>query len=215
MRNKELFRSMEMAESYYTETIEAVESISVEDTARFAEALVKAWKKQSTIFIVGNGGSAKNAEHFTADLLNTSRELEKEFPDIKRIRAISLTDNSARLTALINDEGWDNAYVEQIKNFWKKGDLLIAFSVHGGKIEELFGARSQNILKAATFAKENGGVLLSLTGFDGGALRQMSDVNINVPVESTPHTEGLHAEIFHGIIFTLLKPRIKEEVLKG
>lgn len=215
--NKEMQENIRKADTYLREAISIIEKISREEVANFVEVLVNAWDAGSTIYILGNGGSAKNAEHFAADLLNTTRDLEKEFPDkkIPRVRAMALTDNSARVTALINDEGWDNLFVEQLKNFWSRGDVVIALSVHGGKREEVYGARSQNILKAANFAKENGGILLSLTGFDGGALRQISDVNINVPIDSTPHTEGLHTEIFHGIIFALLKPRIREEVLRG
>lgn len=113
------------------------------------------------------------------------------------------------MLALANDEGFDNLYYEQLKTKFQKGDVLICISVHGGSGRDKAGLWSQNLLKAMNYAKENGGKTIGLSGFDGGAMKELADVCIVVPINSTPHVESFHLVLEH-LIISRLKEKIEE-----
>jgi len=177
----------------YLQQLETVtKSISREDINSVIELLYTAWKEGRQVFLAGNGGSAPTATHLACDLAKfTSVEGKKRF------RAISLVDNAPLVSALTNDLGWENVYIEQLKNLMREGDVFVAISVHGGSGAELAAPWSQNLLKAAKFIKENGGKVVGLAGFDGGALKQIADACIVVPINSTPQVEGFHSVLSH------------------
>lgn len=183
----------------------ACDEISKEDLERFIDHLFKAWWNQSTIFFVGNGGSASTSIHFAADLNNCTAKIEGVPP----MRALSLNENHSRLSALTNDEGWSNVYISQLKNFFKPGDVVVGISVHGGSGKDRAGIWSQNLLAALQYAKDNGGKALGFTGFDGGAMKTLCDVCVNVPKNSTPHVEGMHV-VLHHLVFDQLTKRIEK-----
>jgi D-sedoheptulose 7-phosphate isomerase len=162
------------------------------------EILYEAWKEGKQVFLAGNGGSASTATHFASDLAKF-----KSVSGNKRFRAISLNDNIPLVSALTNDLGWENVYVEQLLNLMQQGDVFVPISVHGGSGADSAGLWSQNLLKAAKFVQENGGKVVGLAGFDGGALKQMADACIVVPINSTPHIEGFHAVLTHLICASL------------
>jgi D-sedoheptulose 7-phosphate isomerase len=154
--------------------------------------LYRAWKSDKQVFAIGNGGSASTATHFACDLNKwVSDAAERKF------RAFSLVDNIPLVSALTNDNGWSDVYYEQLRNFLRKGDVLVAISVHGGSGSDKAGPWSQNLLKAVKYAKDNGGKVIGLSGFDGGILRTVSDACIVVPADSTPHVEGMHLVLTH------------------
>jgi len=166
--------------------------ISLEDIDSVIDLLYEAWNEGRQVFLAGNGGSAPTATHFASDLAKfTSVEGKKRF------RAISLVDNWPLVSALTNDLGWENVYVEQLKNLMQEGDVLVAISVHGGSGKDAAGLWSQNLMKAAKFMKENGGKVVGLAGFDGGALKKVADACIVVPIDSTPQVEGFHSVLSH------------------
>ena len=101
------------------------------------------------------------------------------------------------MSALTNDNGWGDVYYEQLRNFLRKGDVLVAISVHGGSGSDKAGPWSQNLLKAVRYAKDNGGKVIGLSGFDGGVLKTASDACIVVPADSTPQVEGMHLVLTH------------------
>jgi D-sedoheptulose 7-phosphate isomerase len=185
----------------YLRELEAItRRISQEDINSTIELLYKAWKEERQVFLAGNGGSAPTATHLACDLAKfTSVEGKKRF------RAISLVENTPLVSALTNDLGWENVYVEQLKNLMREGDVFVAISVHGGSGSDVGGLWSQNLLKAAKFTKENGGKVVGLAGFDGGALKQIADACIVVPINSTPQVEGFHSVLSH-----LLCARLRE-----
>lgn len=198
MRNDEFIKR-------YLEDIELViKHISREDIDRVIKLLYDAWKNGRQIFLAGNGGSAATAAHFAGDLSKFASVESK-----KRFRAMALTDNMSLLTAITNDLGWENAYVEQLKNLMNKGDVLIVISVHGGSGSDKAGPWSQNLLKAAKFVKDSGGKVVGLAGFDGGVLKQIADACIVVPIDSTPHIEGFHSVLAH-LICARLRELIAE-----
>jgi len=198
-----------MTEDFLEEYLGGVSRISSEisrvDIQRVIDLIYQAWKGRKRIFIAGNGGSASTATHFASDLCKFASVAERP-----RVRAVSLTDNVPLISALTNDLGWGMAYVEQLKNLMDEGDLFIAISVHGGSGEDMAGPWSQNLLNAAKYAKEKGGKVASLVGFDGGVLRRISDASVIVPVDSTPQVEGFHLVLTH-LICSKLREMIEAE----
>ncbi len=154
--------------------------------------LYEAWKNDRQVFVIGNGGSASTSTHFACDLNKWVSDTAA-----RKFRAFSLVDNIPLMSALTNDNGWSDVYYEQLRNFFRKGDVLVAISVHGGSGNDKAGPWSQNLLKAVKYAKENGGKVVGLSGFDGGVLKTASDACIVVPADSTPHVEGMHLVLTH------------------
>ena len=191
-------------EQYFKEIKEICDNVSREDIDKAIEMLFDAWKNDNQVFLCGNGGSAGTATHFMCDLFKVTIVEGK-----KRLRAFCLNDNIPLMTALINDEGWDNLFIEQLKNLFKPGDVIICLSVHGGSGKDKAGAWSQNLLKAMDYVKNNGGKAIGFAGFDGGAMKELADVCIVVPFNATPHVEAFHVVLQHLIAFRL-KQKIKE-----
>jgi len=194
----------EFINNYLSEIGEVVKKISVEDTDRVIEILFQAWRNGNRVYTCGNGGSASTATHFVCDLIKTvAPEGERGF------RAECLNDNIPLMLALINDDGFDNLFIEQLKTKFREGDVLICISVHGGSGKDKASLWSQNLLKAMDYVKENGGKTIGLSGFDGGPMKEVADACIVVPVDSTPYIESLHLAVEH-LICDCLKGKIAE-----
>ena len=174
------------------------ETISQPAIDEVIEALFAVYQRGNTIWIAGNGGSASTATHFACDLNKATIS-----PGKPRLRAFSLADNIPLVSALTNDDGWENVYLEQLRSFFRPGDAVIGISVHGGSGQDKAGLWSQNLLAALQFARENGGVAIGLAGFDGGAMKELCDHCIVVPYDTTPHVESYHVAIHHLIAFCL------------
>ncbi len=189
---------------YLSQMKRIIDNISVEDIDRVIELLFSAWKEGQTVFTMGNGGSASTATHFACDLAKCTIVEGK-----KRFKVICLNDNIPLMSALINDEGFDNLFSEQLKNLMRPGDVLIGISVHGGTGKDKAGLWSQNLLKAMMLTKEEyNGTTIGLSGFDGGAMKKMADACIVVPFNSTPQVESFHL-VFEHLICSCLKEKIK------
>ena len=165
---------------------------------RAIEALFAAWRRGSTIFICGNGGSASTAQHMACDLFKCTIT-----PERARLRVVSLVDNVPLVSALTNDDGWDKVYEEQLKTLFRPGDVVLAISVHGGNGKDKAGLWSQNLLRAVRYAQENGGTAIGFSGFDGGAMLELCDVCVVVPYNTTPHVEAFHVVLHHLVTFCL------------
>jgi len=107
------------------------------------------------------------------------------------------------MTALINDEGWNELYIQQLERLFNPGDILIAISVHGGAGEDKAGAWSQNLNKAIAYVKGRKGGTIGFSGFDGGQMKYACNVCIVVPADSTPIVESFHVLLHHFITFAL------------
>ncbi len=195
-------------DGYLREVSDIAEKLDRKAIDAAINILYSAWKSENQVFAIGNGGSASTSTHFACDLNKwVSDNAEKKF------RAFALVDNVPLVSALTNDNGWGDVYSEQLRNFFRKGDVLVAISVHGGSGSDKAGPWSQNLLKAVKYAKDNGGKVVGLAGFDGGVLRTAADACVVVPAESTPHVEGMHLVLTH-LMCEQLKEMISSEDTK-
>jgi D-sedoheptulose 7-phosphate isomerase len=199
-----IMKNEKQIEKYFQEIKEICDNISREDIDKAIELLFDAWKNERQVFLCGNGGSAGTATHFMCDLFKVTIVEGK-----KRFKSYCLNDNIPLMSALINDNGFDNLFIEQLKNLYRKGDVLICLSVHGGSGKDKAGIWSQNLLKAMDFVNKNGGKTIGFAGFDGGAMKDQADVCVVVPFDATPHVEAFHVVLQHLIAF-----RLKEKILE-
>jgi D-sedoheptulose 7-phosphate isomerase len=178
-RNSSLFAS-----AYFDYLFKVLKSIDTNSISNFIELLMKARDQESNIFFIGNGGSAATASHFANDLSIGTNSYTKPF------KAISLTDNQAIITAIANDYGYEDVFVRQLKVLGKKNDLLIAISASGN---------SPSLIKAFEYAKSLGVYTIGITAFDGGKIKQMSDLSIHVPTKEKEYgpAEDAHMILDH------------------
>lgn len=174
---------------------ETLSKLDTDEISRALNELLRAQKEEKSVFIFGNGGSGSTASHFTGDFnKGVSEGLSKPF----RFRC--LNDNIPTLLAIANDFDYSEVFVYQLRGQVQKGDVVMAISGSGN---------SENVLKAVRYAKEQGAVIIGLTGYTGGALRELSDVRLHVPVGSMQVAEDVH------LIFDHLMMAVLCEHLKG
>jgi len=188
--------------SYLSEIKRVIGNMPVEAISGAIELLFDAWQRGSQVFTCGNGGSASTATHFVCDLSKTTIVEGK-----KRFKAYCLNDNIPLMSAIINDEGFDSLFYEQLKGRFEEGDVLICISVHGGTGKEKAGLWSQNLLRAMKYVKENKGKTIGFSGFDGGPMNEIADVCLVVPANSTPQVESFHLALEH-LICSCLREKI-------
>ena len=197
-------------ERYFAEMETIIHAISRDDMDRAVELLLEAWRKGTTVFIMGNGGSASTATHFACDLSKQTIVEGK-----RRFKVISLGDNIPLVSAWTNDGGFHTIFEEQLRPFLAEGDVVIAISVHGGAGSDKAGVWSQNIVRAINLAKERGAVTIGLSGFDGGPLKELADVCVVVPFPSTPQVESFHLALEHLICACLREHIAREDAATG
>jgi D-sedoheptulose 7-phosphate isomerase len=152
-------------------------------------AVWDAYQRDAMIFTCGNGGSAASATHLACDLQKWTI-----VPGRRRVRAMSLGDNAALLSAWGNDAAYADVFVEPLQNLFRPGDLVLAISGSGN---------SPNVLRAITWANEHGGMTVGLSGFDGGALARLAQIALVVPSAFMPEVEDMHLALCHGLAVTL------------
>ena len=135
----------------------------------------------------GNGGSAADAQHFSAEMLN---RLEMERPGLP---AMALTTDSSTLTAIANDYQYAEVYAKQIRALGQEGDVLLAISTSG---------ESHNIIHAVQAAHERGMVVIALTGREGGRIAPLlkaNDFEVRVPARSAARIQEVHIMVIHSL----------------
>jgi len=199
----------ELIRNYLSEVGRIAVDISVEDIEKAIEILFDAWKRGRQIFICGNGGSASTATHLACDLAKTTI-----VGDAKRFKVMALVDNIPLVSAWTNDSGFSSIFAEQLKPWLEEDDVVVGISVHGGSGEGDAGPWSQNLGRAIALAKERGARIIGFSGFGGGAIKEMADVCVVVPIDKeplgTPLVESYHVVIHH-LICSALKQRIVED----
>lgn len=169
--------------NYLDELSQIFSLMNPKDFEIFVEELMGAYERNSHIFICGNGGSASTASHFACDI-NKGVSFKKE----KRYKVICLNDNVPTMLAYANDVSYDDVFVEQLKNFMIKDDLIIGVSGSGN---------SKNILKTIEYANGNYGKTFGICGFGGGKLKDIAQKSIVVNSNDMQKVEDLHMIIFH------------------
>lgn len=154
------------AKGYLSYLTEVLKSLDINSIASVMKVFDDTRKKGRHIYFIGNGGSAATASHFANDFTVGMR-----FPQCP-FKVVSLTDNVAILTAVGNDEGYDQIFVKQLEVLLEPGDVVVGISASGN---------SPNLVKAMEYANSKGNMTISFTGFTGGKMKEMTKMNIHVP----------------------------------
>jgi len=171
--------------------------IDEDEVQALADAVAECYEHGRIVFLCGNGGSGSNASHFCEDLgKGTLTREDFDNDKKKRLRVLSLTDNTPYILAWGNDEGFERVFVEQLKNLARPGDLLIAISGSGN---------SDNVLRAVDWANRNGLKTFGCTGFSGGKLRALAQQGLHVPLDDMGIVESLHLTTFHWVVDELYR----------
>ncbi|MFO0965874.1 MAG: SIS domain-containing protein [Gemmataceae bacterium] len=183
--------------SFFKRVGEELLRVDPHQVETLADEIFRCYQHGRTVFIIGNGGSGSNASHFCEDLGKGTLQREDFDNDAKkRLRVISLTDNTPYILAWGNDEGFDRVFSEQLKNLANPGDLLIAISGSGN---------SPNILRAVDWANRKDLTTIGCTGFSGGKLKTLAKHNLHVPLDDMGIVESIHLTAFHWVVDNLHK----------
>lgn len=169
--------------AYFEREKEIITNLNYAEIAEAVEVIKKAYEREATIYVFGNGGSAATASHFTADFnKGICENLDKKF------NLVCLSDNTPIVTAIANDISYDDIFYFQLKNKLKADDLILAISGSGN---------SKNVIKAVEYAKEVGTKVVGITGYSGGKLRELADYHMHVDVDDMQITEDIHMAFDH------------------
>ncbi len=181
---------MSYLDTYREQLQRTIASLDLDAVHQAVQILRGVRERDGLIFVCGNGGSAATASHFVTDIIKGA-----SFQREKRFRIIALTDSASTMTAYANDVSYDSVFAEQLRNFAKPGDVLIAISGSGN---------SPNVLKAVEAADESGCLTIGITGRDGGKLRSMVKLNIHAPEPHMGRAEDAHMIICHMIAYSFM-----------
>ncbi|MFQ5965354.1 MAG: SIS domain-containing protein [Candidatus Scalinduaceae bacterium] len=157
-------------------------SNSVEIISEIAAISINALSAGHSLYLIGNGGSAADAQHISGELVGRYKKDRKALP------VIALTTDTSVLTAISNDYGYDLCFERQVEAFVKKGDVVFGLSTSGN---------SKNIINAIKLAKKIGAKTVGLTGREGGELKAFVDICLMVPSTDVPHIQECHITVGH------------------
>jgi D-sedoheptulose 7-phosphate isomerase len=170
---------------YLSKLKSTIDKLNIDEINTFINLLLDARESGKQIFIMGNGGSGATASHFCCDFnKGASYEVKNE----KRFKFICLNDNVATMLAYTNDVGYDEVFVEQLKNFYNQGDVVIGISGSGN---------SMNVLRAIEYANAHEGVTIGITGYSGGKLKSLAKYSVHVNIDDMQIAEDLHMVLDH------------------
>lgn len=158
-----------------------------------ADVLVKAFREGNKVLLLGNGGSAADAQHMACELMG------RFYKDRSPLPAIALTTNTSSLTAIANDYGYETVFAKQVRALIRNGDVVIGISTSGA---------SRNVILAMEEAKKSGGITVAFTGH-GGRLAKVADYILSLPSSNTPRVQEAHITAGHIIAYLV------EETLFG
>jgi D-sedoheptulose 7-phosphate isomerase len=162
---------------------------------KISDAIIAALRHGHKLLIVGNGGSAADAQHIAAEIVGRYKKDRPAYP------AIALTTDTSALTAISNDFGYDKVFARQVEGLGARGDVLLALSTSG---------RSPNILGALHTAHQHGLVTIGFTGGKGGALGTVCDHVLIAPSDDTAIIQQIHLAVCHGIC-----DEIEQSLMRG
>lgn len=178
---------------YRARALEQWEKLDIAALSRLAKLIEKAQSSGRFVWVCGNGGSSSIASHIGCDFGKTAAR-----PGAKALKAVSLADNVAFITAAANDLSFDKIFSRQLENVVAKGDVVLLVSGSGN---------SKNLLEAAKLARKKGAKVFSLLGFDGGRLKALSHDHLLVPSDQYGVIEDMHQSIAHILTFYLKQKR--------
>lgn len=178
---------------YINKLKKVLENLEISEISGVINALFDAYESEKMIYTFGNGGSAATASHFVCDFnKGTSAHLKKKF------KFVCLCDNTPTVMAIANDCGYENIFSMQLEGRLSEGDVIIAISGSGN---------SKNVIKAVEYAKEKKCKIVSMTGYDGGRLLQLSDHYIHVNINNMQIVEDIHMVMCH-LISSILATKL-------
>jgi len=160
-----------------------------------AAAIISALRSGNKILLIGNGGSAADAQHIAAEIIGRYKQ------DRPAYAAIALTTDTSALTAIANDYGFEQVFARQVEGLGARGDVLLALSTSG---------RSPNVLAALRSARERGLVTIGFTGSKGEALGALCDHLFVSPSDDTPVVQQIHLSVAHGICDAIEQTMMRE-----
>ena len=176
-------------QNYLEEEINTIKNIDAVVVDQIINEIKTAQEHGNVIYICGNGGSAATASHFCCDFnKGVSGECNNN------TNFICLSDNVPTITAIANDISYDEIFSYQLKNRLKPGDLVFVISGSGN---------SRNIVKAMEAAKTNGNRIIGLCGYDGGKVKEMSDICLHVNINNMQIVEDVHMMLDHCMMYVL------------
>lgn len=170
-------------QKYMNELSSIMSKIDTREFRYFIRELSESYDRQSQIFICGNGGSAATASHFACDI-----NKGVSFGKSKKFKVICINDNIPTILAYANDVSYKDVFVEQLKNFMGKNDLVIGVSGSGN---------SENILRALQYGNENGGRTYGICGYGGGRMKYLAQKSLIIESHDMQKVEDMHLIIFH------------------
>ena len=176
---------MNLVRSYIDGLQKTLDQLPEDRINQVIDLLHTARLERRQVFVMGNGGSASTATHLVCDLAKNTRT--SAMPNFK---VIGLSDNMAIFSALANDEGYESVFAQQLTSFVQAGDIVIGISASG---------KSPNVLRAIEVANQAGAITVGFTGFDGGRLADMVQIDVHVPSNSIEHVEDIHLALEHMI----------------
>lgn len=186
-------------DAYAEEMARVAKSVDSAMLERAAAILVEAYLRGASIFSCGNGGSASIANHMQCDHVKGVRTGTDLSPHVH-----SLSANVELLTAIANDTGYENVFIYQLQSQSEPGDVLLAVSSSG---------RSPNIVRALTWARDQGLRTIALTGFDGGAARVAAEVSVHVDCTNYGVVEDLHQTLIHALAQYIRHSRMSPDTI--
>ncbi|WP_417602390.1 SIS domain-containing protein [Owenweeksia hongkongensis] len=185
---------MDKAKEYLGLVKQTIDKLDQSAINAAAQAFLDAYHKGGNIYVFGNGGSGATASHVAGDFLKgASYGLDKRF------KMICLNDNIASMMAIANDIGYEDIFIEPLKNFIGKDDLVIGISGSGN---------SENVVRAMTYAKDQGVKTLALSGFNGGKISKLADISVHADVMDMEVCEDIHM-----IIFNIIKKEMQATLM--
>jgi phosphoheptose isomerase len=186
-------------DAYAEELSRAAKSIESTAFEGAAAIMTEAYLRGARMFSCGNGGSASIANHMQCDHVKGIRTATDLSPQV-----LSLSNNVELLTAIANDTSYENIFVYQLQSQSEPGDVLLAVSSSG---------RSPNIVRALTWARDQGLRTIALTGFDGGAARAVAEVSVHVDSTNYGIVEDLHQAIMHALAQHIRQSRMSADTI--
>jgi D-sedoheptulose 7-phosphate isomerase len=190
-------------EDYLNEFKAILGNLPLEQAKQATDILYRAYETDHIVFTFGNGGSAALASHLASDLAKSTHiPGPASVRQVKRLKALSLTDNVPMLTAWANDTTYEDVFAGQMENLIQAGDVAFGISSSGS---------SPNVLRALELARRVGATTIGLTGCGGGKMKDLLHCPILVPSHHAQHVEDAHLILAH-LIFLDVKARIERTV---